>query len=255
MAVGPRFGYHPPVPGPHALRELSIVLPCHDEADNVEAVVRAACSAAGSVASRWEVVVVDDGSLDGTGDRVRALMNGGETARDTIRLVTHPRNLGYGAALRSGFREARYDHVFYTDGDGQFDLGQLRTFLAAPGRRPGAVLAGYRHPRRDSLLRSLNGRSWTALANATLGLGVRDVNCAFKLFPRELLAATPLSSSGAAIDAEILAEARRLGYPIEEAPVEHRPRRHGRQSGAHPRVIALAVVELLRLRRRHGRAS
>jgi len=247
-------GYHPPVPASMrcapVLGELSIVLPCHDEAPNVEAVVRAACDAARTVAARWEIVVVDDGSVDGTGERVRALA----ARQDRIRLVRHERNRGYGAALKSGFREARYDHVFYTDGDGQFDLSQLAGFLAAPGRRPGAVLAGYRHPRRDSLLRALNGRSWTALANATLGLGVRDVNCAFKLFPRELLAATPLSSRGAAIDAEILAEARRRGYPIDEAPVEHRPRRHGRQSGARPVVIARALLELWELRQRRARS-
>tara|TARA_B100001750_G_scaffold178057_1_gene146348 strand:- start:5135 stop:5884 length:750 start_codon:yes stop_codon:yes gene_type:complete len=245
MADTPGFGYHRAMPRPPALGELSIVLPCHDEAENVESVVRAACAAGAAVAGRWEVVVVDDGSRDGTGDRVRGLMD----ADDTIRLVTHPQNQGYGAALRSGFRNARYAQVFYTDGDGQFDLAQLERFVGA-GRGANTVLAGYRHPRRDSLLRSLNGRSWSALANVTLGLGVRDVNCAFKLFPRELLAATPLSSRGAAIDAEILAEARRLGYPIAEAPVVHRPREHGRQSGARPAVIARALVELIRLRRR-----
>lgn len=254
MADSPPFGYQPAVLAPPrcapVLGELSIVLPCHDEAENVETVVRAACQAASAVASRWEVVVVDDGSADGTADRVRALAS----AQASIRLVRHTHNQGYGAALKSGFREARYDHVFYTDGDGQFDLGQLASFLGAPGRQPGTVLAGYRHPRRDSLLRSLNGRSWTALANATLGLGVRDVNCAFKLFPRELLAATPLSSRGAAIDAEILAEARWRGYPIAEAPVEHRPRRHGRQSGARPAVIARALFELWELRQRRARA-
>ncbi len=253
MADPSSVGYQPAVPlsAPCApvLGELSIVLPCHDEAKNVESVVRAACDAARAVARRWEVVVVDDGSGDGTSERVRALAAG----QDRIRLVRHERNRGYGAALKSGFREARYDHVFYTDGDGQFDLAQLEGFLTAPGRRPGAVLAGYRHPRRDSLLRTLNGRSWTALANATLGLGVRDVNCAFKLFPRALLAQTPLSSRGAAIDAEILAEARRRGYPIAEAPVEHRPRRHGRQSGARPAVIARALYELWELRQRRAR--
>ena len=143
--------------------------------------------------------------------------------------------------------------MFYTDGDGQFDLRQLNVFLASLAR-PGAprtVLAGYRHPRRDSLVRTLNGRGWTALANAALGLGVRDVNCAFKLLPRELLARAPLSSRGAAIDAEILAEARRAGYAIAQAPVEHQPRTHGRASGANPAVMARALVELLQLRWRH----
>ena len=166
--------------------------------------------------------------------------------------MTHRTNQGYGAALRSGFREARYAQVFYTDGDGQFDLAQLQSFVAVD-RDEDTVLAGYRPPPAGlAAAQPERAELDGAGERGARPRASRDVNCAFKLFPRELLAVTPLSSRGAAIDAEILAEARRRGYPIAEAPVDHRPRFHGRPSGARPRVIARALVELFRLRRRHA---
>ncbi len=222
------------------LAELSVVLPCYDEAANAARVVTAAHTVAASLAERFEVVVVDDGSRDGTADAVRAL------ALPEVVIVQHRRNRGYGAALRSGLGAARFEWVFYTDGDGQFDLQQLDHFLSH--RENGVVLAGYRSPRADgSWLRSLNGAGWTALTNAALDLRVRDVNCAFKLFPRELLRQVPLSSRGAAIDAEILAGARRLGVPVRQVPVQHRARTGGTATGARPAVIARALLELAQL--------
>lgn len=194
--------------------------------------------AAASVATTYEIVVVDDGSTDDTSDVAEALQN--EVPQ--IRVVRHSTNHGYGAALRSGFRAARYDWVFYTDGDGQFDARQLTQLRDALGKD---VLAGYRSPRQDgSWQRTLLGRAWTGLTNVVLNLNVRDTNCAFKVLPKTLLDAIPMHSTGAAIDAEILSEARRRGWSITEVPVQHRPREHGSATGARPAVMALAVWEL-----------
>ncbi|MEM6958604.1 MAG: glycosyltransferase family 2 protein [Myxococcota bacterium] len=223
------------------LPELSIVLPCFNEAAVVASVVREACTMGRKLAERFEVVVVDDGSVDDT--------ESAAAVDKAVRVIRHPTNRGYGAALASGFRAARYRWVFYTDGDGQFALDQLDEFLK--NAEDGTVLAGYRSPRADgSLLRTLNGRGWTALTNATLGLSVRDVNCAFKLFPVELLRSSPMRSRGAAIDAELLFEARRRGMRIVERPVTHRPRTSGEATGARPKVIARALWELGALRAR-----
>ncbi|MEM9070773.1 MAG: glycosyltransferase family 2 protein [Myxococcota bacterium] len=228
--------------------ELSLILPCYNEGPNVDRAVQEAFETAKEVASAFEIVVVDDGSADDTADRARALQ---KTIPELV-LVQHPVNRGYGAALRTGFRAARFPWVFYTDGDAQFDSRQLCDVVDQV--QEGAVLAGYRSPRQDhSVLRTGLGRAWTFLANASLGLAVADVNCAFKVFPKALLDAIPMESQGAAIDAEILAEARHRGLPIRQVPVAHRPRVAGRATGARADVMLLAVWELARVARRLAR--
>ncbi len=239
-----RVSLSPAVGGPTSHSEerpaLSFVLPCFNEEANVEQAILEAAEAARCVAAVFEIVVVDDGSYDGTSERVQAL----QSQMPEVVLVRHERNRGYGAALRSGFRAARHPWVFYTDGDAQFDARQL---VALAGLLDDArVVAGYRSPRNDgSTARTLLGRGWTWVANRSLGLSVRDVNCAFKVFPKALLDDIPLRSRGAAIDAEILAEAKRRGLCIEEVPVAHRPRRAGRSTGARPHVMVRAIWELV----------
>lgn len=222
------------------LETLTIVLPAHDEADNVEAVVREAVRQGRAVADRVEVIVVDDGSRDGTGDRARRL--GAELPE--VRVVRHAVNRGYGAALRTGFHAARSRWVFYTDCDGQFDLADLPAAVALLDRFD--IVSGYRAARHDGPLRSLLGWSWTRLVDALLDVGVRDVDCAFKIYPRALFDRIVVRSDGALVDAEILSAARRLGYRVGQLPVRHLPRTAGRQSGVRPRVVARALVELAR---------
>lgn len=217
---------------------LSIVLPCYDEEANVERTVREALDAGRSVASELEVVVVDDGSRDRTAEIVDALARR-ETA---VRLVQNPTNVGYGGALRRGLLAARLPWVFYTDGDGQLDVGQIGLLL--PSLHTHDIVSGYRIHRSDGALRSLNGRLWTGLTNAVLGLRLRDVNCAFKVYPRALFDHIEMSSDGALIDAEILSQAAMLGMSIAEVGVHHRARRAGRQTGGDPRVVARAFAEL-----------
>lgn len=231
------------------LPALSIVLPCYNEEANIGPMVSTLASCAPAVASDLELVVVDDGSWDNTSHAVEEAKR--RLAQDSLSIVVvrHNKNLGYGAALKSGFRAATHPLVFTTDGDDQFDLAQLPAFVSQ--HTPGSVLVGYRAPRADrSFFRTLNGRGWTWLTNRTLKLGVRDVNCAFKLFPRDFLDAIPMTSRGATIDAELLYEARLRGFQIIELPVRHRARRHGEASGANPRVIGRALLELAQLLRR-----
>jgi glycosyltransferase involved in cell wall biosynthesis len=226
---------------------LSIVLPCHDEADNVAAVVESALAVGALVAGRVEVIVVDDGSDDATGERAARLV----AADERVRLVVHPRNLGYGAALRSGIGAARMPWVFLTDADGQFDL---RDLVPALVERGGAdVLWGYRLERSDNRLRRLNAAGWNRLVHALLGLPVRDVDCAFKLIPREALVAAAPRCDGAGISAELLAAGLAARLTVREVGVHHRPRAAGSASGARPRVVIRALGELLALRRRLGR--
>ena len=187
----------------------------------------------------YEIIVVDDGSTD---DTAQVLTTLGETVSE-LKIVPHAHNRGYGVAVRSGLARAGMDYVFLTDGDGQFDLEDLPAAIQL--LREHDVIAGYRTHRQDGWWRRLWGRSWTALVNHVFGLGVRDVNCAFKLVPRSLLLSSDLRSHGALISAEILFEARRLELSVAECAVSHYPRRTGRQTGASLRVIATAFMELV----------
>lgn len=228
------------------LHSLSIVLPCHDEVANVARVARQAVRVGREVADRLEVLVVDDGSRDGTGDRATDLAD----ELPELRVARNSVNQGYGGALRRGFQEAQMAWVFFTDGDGQFELDQLPELVALTGRCEMAI--GYRHRRMDAPWRIWNGRAWTTLVNMIFDVGVRDLNCAFKLFPSELVRRVDLASSGAAINAELLLAARHLGYRVAEWPVRHRVRMAGRQSGNNPEVVGRAVVELIRLAARQS---
>jgi glycosyltransferase involved in cell wall biosynthesis len=222
-------------------RSLSIVLPCFNESATVEAVVRRAVDVGRSATDRLDVVVVDDGSTDDTASKLARLASD----LPEVELVTLGVNAGYGAALRAGLGAARGELLFYTDADGQFDLAELPRLLSLLDRFD--VVTGYRLVRRDGPLRRAYGAAWTALTDLLLDTGVRDVNCAFKVFPRSLVEVGDLKSTGALFGAELLSEARRRGLRIGEIGVNHFPRRVGRPTGAYPSVIGRAFRELFAL--------
>ena len=231
-------------PSPAAvLPGISIVLPCHDEEANVAAAVRMACRAGRMYAQAYEVIVVDDGSRDAT-NAVATRLAAGDPH---VHVVAHPRNRGYGAALRTGIEAAQQPWVLLTDADLQFDLVDLAGFV--PLAADHDLIAGYRMKRNDPRRRRLAAAAWNRLVSVVLGFRVRDVDCAFKLIRRELLEELELTSSGAAISAELLARSRARGARICEHGVRHLPRNAGRQSGLRPRVVVRAFAELLRLRR------
>jgi glycosyltransferase involved in cell wall biosynthesis len=217
---------------------LSVVLPAWNEGDNIGDAIDGAVWSLERLCRRYEIIVVDDGSTDDTAPLVAAW-----SARNTnVRLVRHPRNQGYGAALRSGFRAARMDHVFFTDADLQFDLSELALLL--PHTRRHDIVCGYRHARQDPWNRRLNAWAWGRLVDVVFDVNVRDVNCAFKIFRREVLSRCAIRSDGAFVNAELLARARACGFSMIQIPVSHYPRTLGVQTGAKPRVVARAFLEL-----------
>jgi glycosyltransferase involved in cell wall biosynthesis len=229
--------------------ELSILYPVFDEAENLALLIEETLACAPRIVSSFEVIVVDDGSRDGSD----AVLERASAADPRIRVVRHARNQGYGAALRSGLRAARGRLIFFTDADLQFDLDELADLLAHADEFD--VVAGYRAPRQDPWGRRVLALGWGALVRAVFGLRVRDIDCAFKLFRREVIDAIPIASVGAFVNTEILLRAQRAGFRIHQVPVSHRPRRHGRQSGARPRVILRALLEVARFRRELGRRA
>lgn len=221
---------------------LSVVLPCFNEAPNVAEAIRQARWAAVWNADYHQIVVVDDGSRDGTAEIAA------EVARDVphVRVVRHERNEGYGAALASGLRAARMPWVLLTDADLQFDLDQLERFV--PLTADADLVLGWRIDRQDPLHRRVNAAAWNRLVRRAFDVRVRDVDCAFKLIRRELVEDMPLTSSGAMISTELVVRAQAHGARMRELGVEHRPRVAGEQSGASPRVVLRAFRELGQLR-------
>jgi glycosyltransferase involved in cell wall biosynthesis len=223
---------------------ISMVLPAYNEADNIEPMVAEATPALESVTDDYEIVVVDDGSADDTAGVTRRVMQ--EYPR--VRLVEHPVNQGFGAAVFSGFTSAEKDWIFYTDADRQFVLSELEQFV--PFMDDADLIAGYRAPRRDPFMRVVYGKGWSALCTLLFGYTVRDVDCGFKLLRREIIQnlAPQIASRGATFSIEWLVRAKRAGYRFAELPVTHRPRVAGSQTGATINVITRAFRELWRVR-------
>jgi glycosyltransferase involved in cell wall biosynthesis len=168
-----------------------------------------------------------------------------------VRVVRHPVNLGYGAALRSGFGAARYDLIAFTDGDRQFqvaDIGRLTERLLAPD--PPDVVVGFRIKRADPLVRTLYARAYRLANRIFFGLRVNDVDCACKLFRREALDGIRVESGGAFFSAELLIKLQAARRRVAEVGVPHYPRTAGSATGAKPQVVLRAVRDfwLLRLR-------
>jgi glycosyltransferase involved in cell wall biosynthesis len=227
---------------PARLSGLTVVLPCFNEAPNIAQAISEASAAAARNADEHQIVVVDDGSTDGTADIADAMAHrlGGVT------VVRHDVNRGYGAALASGVRAARMPWVLLTDADLQFDAGQIERFV--PLAADADVVLGWRIDRQDPLHRRMNAAAWNWLVGRAFDLRVRDVDCAFKLIRAGVLDGIALTSSGAMISTELIVRARAAGARVREVGVDHRPRVAGEQSGANPRVVLRAFRELHRLR-------
>ena len=205
-----------PVPLP-----LSLVIPAYNEADGIALAVAEADDVLGATFDHSEILVVDDGSTDGTAEIVAQLA----AALPRVRLIRHPTNRGYGAALRTGFEAARHGRVAFTDADRQFDLRDLAPLALSTLEAPVAV--GFRVNRQDPLRRRFLSWGYNALARAWLGTRVRDCDCALKVFRRDALVHLMPRSRGFFVNTEMLATASRLGFEVRELPVRHRPRLHG----------------------------
>jgi glycosyltransferase involved in cell wall biosynthesis len=235
-------------PAPARLPRLSYFFPAHNEEANLEGLVAEALETLPALADVFEIIAVDDGSRDATpaiADRLAA------AHPDIVRVVHHPTNYGYGAALRSGFGAARYEFVAFTDGDRQFhvaDIGRLTERLAATDAPD--VVVGFRIKRADPFVRTLYARAYRLANRIFFGLKVTDVDCACKLFRRESLDGLRIESGGAFFSAELLIKLSAAGRTVVEVGVPHYPRTAGSPTGAKPSVVFRAVRDfwLLRLR-------
>jgi glycosyltransferase involved in cell wall biosynthesis len=231
-----------------AVHAVSAVLPVYNESGVIDDVVRRTAAGLARNTSTWELICVDDGSTDGSGEQIEKLQLPG------VRVIRFPRNRGYGHALRAGFQAATLPLVFFMDSDGQFDPEEIASLLALADGAD--LVVGYRRERADNLLRVILSQGYNWLVRRALPVRVRDVNCAFKLIRRAALARIDPRSGGYAIHAEILAG----GLVVREVGVHHRPRTSGTSkigAGDIPRAVLqlLALLSPARAAARRARSG
>lgn len=220
---------------------LSLVLPAHNEEDNIEIVIRRALDVLPRHIDSFEIIPVDDGSKDATGrivDRMAA-------EDERIRPVHHPVNRGYGGALKSGFAASRNDYVMFMDADRQFDIADIQRL--APFIPTHDIVAGFRMERSDPMHRRIFAEIFNLAVRILFGVHMRDLDCAFKVFRGEQLRSLRLTTSGALINAEIQAKLRRQGATLQQVGVPHYPRVAGSATGGSLRVILHAMKETIQL--------
>ncbi len=200
---------------------LSVVFPAYNDAHTIGALIDYSARLLERISSNFEIVVVNDGSEDATGE----VLAQRQSVYPFLRVVTHPKNRGYGAALRSGFDAARKSLVFYTDGDGQYDPTELLSLIPALGEN--ALVNGYKLRRSDSSLRKIIGRLYHHAARLLFRLPIRDTDCDFRLMRRDVLSSLTLTSDSGAICPELVWQMKHSGAPIAEVGVGHYPRVSG----------------------------
>ena len=219
---------------------LSFFFPAYNEESSVEKLVKNAVEVLRDITDNYEILIINDGSTDHTAEL------GARLARKNahIRMINHGRNKGYGAALRSGIQNSKKELIFYTDGDLQFDITELKKLM--PLIEDADIISGYRIRRADTLYRNLVSWVFNLLCRRLYNLYVWDVNCAFKLYRRRIFDGMELKSVRGLIDAEILVKAQKAGYRIKQVGVHHYPRQKGR-SKARFREIISTMLQMVQL--------
>ena len=220
---------------------ISAFIPCFNEIDNLQVMVQELVSTLSGITSRYELIIIDDGSGDGTGRLAETLAQ----QNHRLKVIHHPKNLGYGLTLRSGFAAARYRWIFFTDADHQFDVRQLRQFM--PFTKTHQVIIGYRKTRAEGGIRAINARLYQLFIDVIFRVHVKDIDCAFKLIRTDLIKQIHFTSTGALISAELLYKLKKMHQPFKQLPVNHYPRRFGKPTGANPKVIMKAGFEAVKL--------
>jgi glycosyltransferase involved in cell wall biosynthesis len=229
-------------PRGHDVTSVSAVFPCYNDARTIGGLIDQVHAALDPLVDEVEVIVVNDGSSDGSGELLDSL----RCERPWLRVVHHPRNRGYGQALISGFSAARLDWIFYTDGDAQYDAREAAA-LVPLATADVDIVQGYKIGRGDTWYRKLIGRTYHHMVKLLFGLRVRDTDCDFRLFRRTLFTGQPLTSTSGVICVEMMYRFQKAGARFVEAPVHHYFRPHGRSQFFRVPAIARSARQLASL--------
>ena len=230
---------------------ISAFFPAYNDAATIGALVEKAFRVLESAGVDFEVIVIDDGSVDRTPQVLAQLQS---RYGETFRVVTHPANRGYGAALRSGFAASTKDLIFYTDGDGQYDPEELVLLLELMAPHIGLV-NGHKIARHDPWYRIWVGKIYNAVVRRVFHIRVRDVDCDFRLIRRDLLTQLQLRSDSGSICVEMLKGLQELGCAVAEVPVHHYARVAGRSQFFRWGSVKRTLQQLAALYRIHRNPS
>lgn len=222
---------------------LSVFFPAYNDAPSLPGLIGRTFEVLEQYAGDYEVIVVNDGSYDNTGEVLEELRR---KYAPWMRVVTHPQNRGYGGALRSGFAAATKEWVFYTDGDGQYDVGELPKLMALAGPETGLV-NGYKLERHDPAHRIWIGSTYNFCARLLFRIRIRDIDCDYRLIRRTLLERFQLTSTSGTICVELVRKLELSGCRVEEVGVHHYERKYGRSQFFRMRSLAKTFLQLLRL--------
>lgn len=229
--------------------KLSVFLPAYNEEENIKITTLKVQEVLEKTAGEWEIIIINDGSTDGTLQSAQALVRSDKR----IRLISHKQNLGYGATLKSGFYNSRFPWIAFIDSDGQFDFSEITKFIEKQKETGADLVIGYYLKRQVPFYRKVNTFLWQLVVFLLFGLRVRDIDCAFKLFSKKVIDTIPKleSERGAFISTEFLIKSRKKNFKIVEVGVHHFPaKRIG--TGAKLGVIISSFADLFRLWRKLG---
>lgn len=229
----------------YLISQLSVFFPTYNEELSIAKTVKNASEVLQKIAKDWEIIIINDGSTDTTGNIAEKL-----TEKDSrIKVVNHDKNRGYGAAFKSGFYSAKYSWIAFTDSDGQFDFSEITNFIRKQEETNADLVIGYYKKRQVSKYKIITSRMWELTVFLLFGLHVKDIDCGFKMVSKKVIdkLSNLESERGAFISSEFLIKAKKAGFKIVETPVTHRPRPAGKGTGRDLKVIVKSFVDLFRL--------
>ena len=221
---------------------ISIILPALNEEGNIEAAIQDIQLYFHSREEKYEIIVINDGSTDSTGDIAERMAK----ENGFVRVVHHPTNKGYGSALKEGFENSKYKYVFFTDSDRQFDIKGLDILLPLIKTDAVEIIIGYRIKRKDPFLRRFLSWGYNSLVGYLFDLNVKDIDCAFKIFRKDIFSKIEIESKNFFVNTEVLAKAMYFGFNVLEVGVPHFPRTAGKTTVT-LKHIPMTLIELYRI--------
>ena len=232
----------------YLIDKLSVFFPAYNEEKNLENTLKNTVPVLREIAQKWEIIIINDGSKDKTEEVAKKLIK--KYSQDDIRLINHNPNRGYGAALKSGFYNAKYSWITFTDADGQFDFKDIKTLISTQNKTKADLVIGYYLGRKVPFIRKFGSFCWQLAVFILFGLKVRDIDCAFKLFRKEVVNTIPKleAERGPFISSEFLIKAKRKRFKIVEVGVHHFERQAGASTGSNLNVVLAGLKDLICLR-------
>ena len=226
----------------YKLSEVSFFCPAYNDQDNLPVLIPKVYQFLSETSDKFEIIIVEDGSPDKTGQAADELAR----KYPNIRVIHHPRNMGYGAALKDGFINSKYDYVMYTDGDFQYDVTEFRPYLHLLESHD--VLSGYAPKKVITLRRKIQSQVYNWLIAVLFFVWIKDIDCAMKIYKRKVLDSMEIKSTSAFIDAEMLIKATKNGFKIVQFPVTQYTRKSGPEGGSKWLVIWTTVKDMIKFR-------